>query len=79
MSRRSITFAVFLACAATTVRAEESRNLMDLVQSEMVDYAVAKAAATNPNDFELKMNMLSGRGGGGGGGGGGGMTSGYEF
>jgi twitching motility protein PilT len=34
---------------------------MELVQEEAVDYAVAKAAATNPGDFELKMNMLSGR------------------
>ncbi len=37
--------------------------LMDLVKDEHVDYAVAKAAASNPSDFELKMNMLSGRGG----------------
>jgi twitching motility protein PilT len=35
--------------------------LMELVQKEEVDYAVAKAAATNPGDFELKMNMLSAR------------------
>jgi twitching motility protein PilT len=35
--------------------------LMDLVQKDEVDYAVAKAAATNPGDFELKMNMLSAR------------------
>jgi twitching motility protein PilT len=35
--------------------------LMDLVMSGQVDYAVAKAAATNAGDFELKMNMLSGR------------------
>ena len=34
--------------------------LMDLVMSGQVDYAVAKAAATNPSDFELKLNMLSG-------------------
>ncbi|HET6229072.1 MAG TPA: PilT/PilU family type 4a pilus ATPase [Longimicrobiaceae bacterium] len=40
--------------------------LMDLVQAEHVDFAVAKAAATNPGDFELKMNMLAGRGGAGG-------------
>lgn len=40
--------------------------LMDLVMSGQVDYAVAKAAATNPSDFELQMNMLSGRGGGSG-------------
>jgi twitching motility protein PilT len=38
--------------------------LMDLVMSGQVDYAVAKAAATNPGDFELKMNMLSTRGSG---------------
>jgi twitching motility protein PilT len=41
--------------------------LMDLVMSGQVDYAVAKAAATNPGDFELKMNMLSGRAGSSGG------------
>jgi twitching motility protein PilT len=35
--------------------------LMELVNQEVVDYSVAKAAATNPGDFELKMNMLSGR------------------
>ena len=35
--------------------------LMELVQSGEVEYAVARAAATNPGDFELKMNMLSGR------------------
>jgi twitching motility protein PilT len=38
--------------------------LMDLVMSGQVDYAVAKAAASNPGDFELKMNMLSTRSGG---------------
>ncbi|MEW5931772.1 MAG: PilT/PilU family type 4a pilus ATPase [Gemmatimonadota bacterium] len=37
--------------------------LMELVQDGRVDYQVAKAAATNPGDFELKMNMLSGGGG----------------
>jgi twitching motility protein PilT len=37
--------------------------LMDLVMSGQVDYAVAKAAASNPGDFELKMNMLSSRSG----------------
>ena len=35
--------------------------LMELVAAEEVEYSVAKAAATNPGDFELKMNMLSGR------------------
>ena len=39
--------------------------LMDLVMSGQVDYAVAKAAATNPSDFDLKMNMLSDTGGSG--------------
>jgi twitching motility protein PilT len=39
--------------------------LMELVQSEQVAYEVAKAAATNAGDFELKMNMLSGSGSGG--------------
>jgi twitching motility protein PilT len=34
--------------------------LMELVKAGTVDFAVAKAAATNPNDFELQMNMLSG-------------------
>jgi twitching motility protein PilT len=38
--------------------------LMELVQADRVDYEMAKAAATNPGDFELKLNMLSGRGGG---------------
>jgi twitching motility protein PilT len=40
------------------------QGLMDLVMSGQVDYAVAKAAASNPGDFELKMNMLSTRSGG---------------
>ncbi|HEX2188152.1 MAG TPA: type IV pilus twitching motility protein PilT [Longimicrobiaceae bacterium] len=34
--------------------------LMELVQEGRVAYEVAKAAATNPGDFELKLNMLSG-------------------
>jgi twitching motility protein PilT len=38
--------------------------LMELVNDGSVDFPTAKAAATNPGDFELKMNMLSGRGGG---------------
>jgi twitching motility protein PilT len=37
--------------------------LMELVQNDHVEYEVAKAAATNPGDFELKMNMLSSRSG----------------
>jgi hypothetical protein len=36
---------------------------MELVQNDHVEYEVAKAAATNPGDFELKMNMLSSRSG----------------
>jgi twitching motility protein PilT len=35
--------------------------LMDLVRAEQVEYGIAKAAATNPNDFELQMNTLSTR------------------
>jgi len=38
--------------------------LMELVQDGCVDFAVARAAATNPGDFELKLNVLSGRGAG---------------
>jgi twitching motility protein PilT len=38
--------------------------LMELVQADRVEYSIARAAATNPGDFELKLNMLSGRGGG---------------
>lgn len=37
------------------------QSLMDLVQSEQVDFAAARAAATSPADFELQMGMLSGR------------------
>lgn len=37
--------------------------LMKLFRAGEVEYAVAKAAATNPNDFELQVNMLSGAGG----------------
>ncbi len=40
--------------------------LMELVQAGQVEFKVAKAAASNPADFELKMNMLSSRGGSGG-------------
>jgi len=35
------------------------QHLMDLVRSEMVDFDVAMAAATNPGDFELKMRTLA--------------------
>jgi twitching motility protein PilT len=38
--------------------------LTELVQNEKVDFAIAKAAATNPSDFELDFNMLSGNGSG---------------
>ncbi len=38
--------------------------LMELVQDGRVDFAVARAAATNPGDFDLKLNVLSGRGAG---------------
>ncbi|MBV9773471.1 MAG: PilT/PilU family type 4a pilus ATPase [Gemmatimonadetes bacterium] len=47
------------------------QHLMELVNSDQVEFAVAKAAATNAGDFELKMNMLSGRAAG--------TTSGYGF
>jgi twitching motility protein PilT len=40
--------------------------LTDLVRAEKVDYLTAKAAATNPSDFELQFNMLSGNGAGSG-------------
>ncbi|MDQ3557173.1 MAG: PilT/PilU family type 4a pilus ATPase [Gemmatimonadota bacterium] len=43
------------------------QSLMDLVQAGHVDFAAARAAATNPSDFELKMNTFSGATGGGGG------------
>jgi twitching motility protein PilT len=35
------------------------QHLMELVSSDMVDFDVAKAAATNPSDFELKMRTLA--------------------
>ena len=34
------------------------QHLMDLVNDGTVDFAVAKAAANSPSDFDLKMNML---------------------
>ena len=34
------------------------QHLMDLVKAELVDFEVAKAAANNPNDFDLKMNLF---------------------
>jgi twitching motility protein PilT len=35
------------------------QHLMQLVADDMVSYEVAKAAATNPGDFELKMRTLA--------------------
>jgi hypothetical protein len=32
---------------------------MDLVRNDWVDFEVAKAAANNPGDFELKMRTLA--------------------
>jgi len=34
------------------------QHLMDLVRGGEVEFAVAKAAATNPSDFDLKFNVL---------------------
>lgn len=34
------------------------QHLQDLVHEGLVDFEVAKAAATNPSDFDLKMNFL---------------------
>lgn len=35
------------------------QHLMDLVNDDIVDFEVAKAAATNPSDFELRMRTLA--------------------
>jgi twitching motility protein PilT len=35
------------------------QHLMDLVASDIVDFEVAKAAANNPSDFELKLRTLA--------------------
>jgi twitching motility protein PilT len=44
------------------------QHLMDLVNSGAVEFEVAKSAANNPADFDLKMNMFkdprSSKGGG---------------
>jgi len=40
------------------------QHLMDLVRSGAVDFELAKAAANNPADFDLKMNMLGDSAGG---------------
>ncbi|MBT8489241.1 MAG: PilT/PilU family type 4a pilus ATPase [Gemmatimonadetes bacterium] len=43
------------------------QHLMELVKSGEVEFEVAKAAANNPSDFDLQMNMLgTGPSGGGG-------------
>jgi twitching motility protein PilT len=34
------------------------QHLMDLVSAGIVDFEVAKSAANNPADFDLKMNMF---------------------
>ena len=41
------------------------QHLMELVKSNEVEFQIAKAAANNPSDFDLKMNMLSAATGGG--------------
>jgi type IV pilus assembly protein PilB len=53
------------------------QHLGEFVKDGLVDFEVAKAAANNPADFDLKMNMFgSATGGGGAGGGGAGGTQG---
>jgi len=39
------------------------QHLMDLVKRDIVDFEVAKSAASNPADFDLKMNMFNDPGG----------------
>lgn len=46
------------------------QHLMELVNRGLVDFRVAKAAANNPTDFDLKMNMFSDPSAGAGGEGG---------
>lgn len=36
------------------------QHLMDLVRQDQVTFEIAKAAATNPGDFDLKMNVFDG-------------------
>jgi twitching motility protein PilT len=36
------------------------QHLMELVKSGQVEFKVAKAAANNPTDFDLKMNTFGG-------------------
>ena len=38
------------------------QHLMELVESGMVEFELAKAASNSPNDFDLKMNILGGQG-----------------
>ena len=40
------------------------QHLMELVKSNQVEFEVAKAAANNPSDFDLKMNMFGAPSGG---------------
>jgi twitching motility protein PilT len=40
------------------------QHLMDLVKDDQVTFEIAKAAATHPGDFDLKMNMFDGDPGG---------------
>jgi twitching motility protein PilT len=35
------------------------QHLADLVKQDYIDFETAKAAATNPSDFELKMRTLA--------------------
>ncbi len=35
------------------------QHLMDLVANHVVEFEVAKAAANNPSDFELKVKTLA--------------------
>ncbi len=37
------------------------QHLMDLVDNEVITYETAKAASSNPEDFELKLQMLRGK------------------
>ena len=38
------------------------QHLMELVEMGMVEFELAKAASNSPSDFDLKMNILGGRG-----------------
>jgi twitching motility protein PilT len=59
-AERGAEIAEHIAAGKTTYGMQTfDQCLMDLVAGGQVDYAVAKAAASNPGDFELKMNMLS--------------------